>query len=135
MKNDLKMGDVIWQFDVNSRQYRTRKGHSYGSPIWRAHWRPMVIVGETKMSWLVVSQSLAQYSHGQALDPKRCVKLSKKNPDRISWVFSEEELDERSWINDNRVRLSEVIRDFKDYETLKKVAALINFQEKIDDQE
>jgi hypothetical protein len=54
------VGSKVWIFDLNNRVYADKKiakGQLWysGAPIWREHWVPKVITGETSRSWLVSS--------------------------------------------------------------------------------
>ena len=47
----LKVGDTIWRFDINRRKYD--KPGIGGHTIYREHFEPHEIGGETKQSWLI----------------------------------------------------------------------------------
>lgn len=98
-----------WIFDINRRTYaRDAEGKSIGGgPIWREHWRPTEIVGETSRSWVS--------------------SLGKKIPKTggCGICFSERELDEACWINENRYKLGDKIRACNDYAKLTLIAEIL----------
>lgn len=98
-----------WVFDINKRVYRRDENGRPcgGGPIWREHWRETKIVGETKVSWIT--------EWGK--------KIPKKGGQGI--CFSERELDEASWVQENRNRLSDAVRSLKDFTTLKSVSEIL----------
>jgi len=50
LKN-LKVGDTVWVFDINRRVY---DGNGLGAKIiYREHFRPVHIIGETSRSWIL----------------------------------------------------------------------------------
>jgi len=104
------IGETVWIFDENNRVYKKdENGKSYGGPIWREHWRPLEIVGETRVSWLT------KYGH----------KVPKKGG--YKYCFSEQEINERSYVIANKYKISEIILKL-DYGQLKRVAELIGYE-------
>jgi hypothetical protein len=101
----VKVGDTVFEFDENRRVYR--KGES-GPPIWREHWRPVVITGETSKSWL----------YGW------CGKQKIPKSGSGKFCFSVAELDEREWAHENRYRLARAVEN-ADAATLRKIAAIV----------
>ena len=54
MEYHLKIGDMLWTFDINHRVYaKTPEGRSTGGPIYEKHFRPVVISGENYRSWII----------------------------------------------------------------------------------
>ena len=98
-----------WVFDINKRVYRRDENGKPigGGPIWREHWRETKIVGETKVSWIT--------EWGK--------KIPKKGGRGI--CFSERELDEAAWVQENRVRLSNAVMSLSDFATLKAVSEIL----------
>jgi len=102
----------VWLFDVNIREYRrNQEGRSYGGPIWIKHWRKTEIVSETTKSWVT--------SWGK--------KISKKGGRGIA--FSWEHVEQMAFIEDNKIELSELVRQIDDYETFMKIAKLARLKE------
>lgn len=108
----------MWVFDVNRRVYDKRDKSVGGTLIWREHWVKKSVIGETKLSWLV--------GHSERL----ATKVPKRGPLPRGMLLNECEVDEAVWINDNRYRLSEYVRDCRDFVTLKQIADLVGFEEK-----
>lgn len=104
----LKIGDTIWLFDRERRVYaQDSSGRSFGAPIWREHWGPYVITGETRVSWVV---------RGDTKIPKRGGRYI---------AFSEEEVDQRCWVDENAYRLGLTVGMLKDYALLRQIAELV----------
>ena len=110
-----KVGDPVWLFDDNYRVYRPDKS----GPIWREKWRKRLIVGETSRSWLV----------GYSTTSRTQTKVAKKGP-FCGVAFSEEEIDEAAWVEENRYRINESMRYVRDATVLRKVAELIGYKER-----
>ena len=47
----MKFGDKLFTFDVNRRVYSPGKG--FPPPIYREHFRPVEVIGETSRSWVI----------------------------------------------------------------------------------
>lgn len=109
----MKIGDTIWIFDQNRRVYPKGGGIGKG-PIWREHWRPEQIIGETKRSWLVGSEW-------------RPIKVDKKEP-RQRVAFSQEEIDLHEFVECHGHRIADAIGRIRDYATLKRIADLIGYK-------
>lgn len=111
----VSVGGTIWVFDINRRVYRERKpGELYasGGPIWREHWQPRKVVGETSRSWVL----------------ERGTKVPKKGADPSCFAFSEADIDRRAWVNENQHKIARMVERCHDYETLRKVAASVGFE-------
>jgi hypothetical protein len=106
-----KIGDTIWIFDTNRLVYpRDAEGRATGGPIWREHWKPVVIVGETSRSWLT--------NHGG--------KIAKSGTDPRLVSFSEAEIDRASWVHDNAIKISRRVWACDDFEKLKAIEATLD---------
>ena len=102
----------IWIYDADLRYYAVNeKGAQYGPPIYRRSWRKVTVVGETSRSWIT------DY-HGRKVP---------KNSQDPNVVFSEEELEQRIYVNDHARPISIKVRDCKDADLLKKVAELLGY--------
>lgn len=101
----------VWVFDINARTYEIdANGRATGAPIWRAHWREMEIVGETKVSWVT--------SWGK--------KIPKKGGRGIA--FSQDEIDRQAYMKDHRHRIADRVSRLDDYETMRAVAKLVGYE-------
>jgi hypothetical protein len=104
-----KIGDTIWIFDSNRRVYARGAGGAHQGPIWREHWRPHVIVGETSRSWLTY--------HGN--------KIAKRGTDPRNVAFSEAEIDRAVWVHDNAIKISRRVMACSDFEKLKAIETIL----------
>jgi hypothetical protein len=118
------IGHRVWFFDENRRVYRRdAKGKAVGCPIWREHWRPAVVCGETPRYFLV----------GHSLDSNvtlaNCLaKIPKKGVPPKDVLFDEAEIDRRAWVKRHSILLANKLRTIECAETLRKVADLIGFE-------
>ena len=82
----------VWVFDQNRREYAqpTHKeraaGKVWGPLVWKSHWRPQQVVGETSRSWILQGGE----------------KVPKKNANPRRYAFSELEVDQMAWDHDHR---------------------------------
>lgn len=104
----MKVGDTIWRFNGNRRIYQ--KGQS--APVWREHWEPRLVIGQTTRSWLV----------GYEYKP---TKVPKHGADPRVWAFSEAELDRLAWVMDNRHQIARRVDTCYDYDTLQAIHHLL----------
>ena len=109
-----KVGDTIWKFDGNRRVYREKKpgeAYAHGGPIYREHWRPLVIVSETPRSWVT------QYG-------AKCP----KNGDHSGWRLTTKELDDDCFVHEHRRKISDAISALRDATILRSVAEYIGYK-------
>jgi hypothetical protein len=103
----VKVGDTLWLFDINRRVYpRDEKGRATGSPIWREHWVPHEITGETSRSWLIGWRGKVPKKGGRGI------------------AFDAAEIDRNAWVIENRYRISESVRQCDDFDRLCAAARL-----------
>jgi hypothetical protein len=110
------VGDRIWWFNINRRRYLDR----HSGPIWRYHWEPCVIVGETRVSWLVGYDHSSRTHH----------KCPKKGYDPRIWAFSEAEIDEQEWVQDHRSKIANEVHRCSDPAKLRKIAEILEWKPK-----
>ena len=109
-KENSKYPDC-WIFDINRRVYeKDEHGRSIGGPIWREHWVKVEVVGETSRSWITNFDRRVPKKGGQG------------------YAFSQEEIDRNAFV-EKRYSISNAVRMCTDYDTLKKIADIINYQE------
>jgi hypothetical protein len=113
----VKVGDTVWVFDKNRRVYPPRVVGDGGFrfPIWREHWQPLKVVGETSRSWL--------------LDGWDKLKVPKVNADPRRFAFSQAEIDEQAWLHENHYRIISKIQYSSDTQLFREIAALIGYKE------
>jgi hypothetical protein len=119
------VGSTVWLFDENRRVYPDGPDgrRSFGSRlIWREHWRPTKIVGETRVSWIL------GHSHGR--------KISKRDlaAGTVRGVLTNEaDLDAACYVNEHAHAVSERVRRLaggrKAAEVLRRIAALVGYVE------
>lgn len=102
----LGIGSTIWIFDQNRRVYRDNRSR----PVYREYWRPIKITSETTRSWIT--------EWGQ--------KIPKKG-EHHGVCFTEKEVDDKSWVEENRYKISEAVNRMRDAETLRAVAKLAGY--------
>lgn len=116
MTSGPKIGDTVYQFDVNRRVYKKdAAGHSTGGPIYREHFRPYVIVGEDKRSWIL---DTPERSWAGEPFPGKVAKAK---------VLTADEMDADCWRHDHRYQLSQAISRCNDVAILKQIAALVGY--------
>lgn len=102
-------GGTIWVFDENRRVYSET---DRGAPIWREHWRPCKVTGETSRSWLI-----APYG-----------KVPKRGADPRKFAFSQADIDEQAYVHDHVYKISECVRRLTRAATLREVAVLVGYK-------
>lgn len=112
--DDLKIGSTVWIFDEDHRVYPKDKRFGSG-PIYREHFRPEIIDGETRTSWLIGSKQWRKSDW---------IRINKKNP---QCCVSIEEVEGRVWAQEHRHRILQLAQT-SDYETLRKIAELVGYK-------
>lgn len=113
MTDTLKVGDTVYEFDPNRRRYAQG---SNGPPIYREHFRPVEIIGETAKTWLIGTRK------GEHFNKKTmCSPMTAWGQTRF-YTAADMELD--VWARSARSGIIERIR--RDNRLLKKVAELID---------
>lgn len=124
----LSIGSIIWWWDVNLRVYhKDQAGRSVGGSIWREHWRPREVIGETSRSWLIGRH----YDEKPPFVRRVLYKLPKDKPLPAGYAVSEAEIDEKAWAVENQYAISEAVRRADDVGLLRKVAELIGYVENL----
>jgi hypothetical protein len=107
----VKIGDTVYRFDGNWRVYRKdANGRGVGPPLYREHWRPTAIVGETSRSWVTTFGT----------------KLPKGKPAPRGWCYSLADIEREAFRDEHAYRIAEAIHRL-DYDTLAAVARLIGY--------
>lgn len=108
------IGQTVWRFDINRRVYKDPvTGEESRGPIWRYHWEPDVIVGETRVSWVT----------------KYGWKLPKKGAHPRQWAFSEQEIADRAWVVEHAYKIAAQVGKITNPACLRQVAELIGYTE------
>lgn len=122
----MQIGDKVWIFDSNHRQYTDDKGNKTHSPWYRGHFVERFIVGETKQSWLIGYE-------GSNPESRTNIKANKKTltykgeygADGIIYT-SEENINQRCWIHDNQFTISERVRRCNEYDKLIRIQEILD---------
>jgi len=127
----IGIGSTIWIFDQNRRVYSKeplKKGQLWpsGPPIWREHWRPCQITGETSRSWLV--------GPGRT-DVRKISKRDLAAGEVRGVLTSEAELDAACFVQEHAREIGERVRQLsaekaamKTADVLKQIARLIGYE-------
>ena len=107
----MKIGDTIWRFNNNRRVYK--EGRS--TPIYREHWIPSEITGETTRSW-IIGMGYGEY------------KIPKKGAHH-GFAFTQQEVDDDCYVKENLYRISRTLEYVRDANILRQVASLIGYME------
>lgn len=110
----FSVGDTVYYFDENRRIYRREDGMS-GRPIYREHFRPVVIVDEVAKSWVLNVMV--------TIKDRSVTKVSKATAETM--FFTAAEVDRAVWVEENAFRIRSFVRDCDDYETLRAIDAVI----------
>lgn len=114
MSERIAIGSAIWIFDQNRRIYpKAGKGRLWasGGPIYREHWTPAKITGETSRSWIT-----DRYGR----------KIPKKG-EHPGVAFTQKEVDDAVWMHDHRYRVSELAARCQDVEIVRQIAKLVGY--------
>jgi hypothetical protein len=107
----IAVGDTVYEFDENHRVYRQdANGRSHGSPIHREYWRPHVVVGEEKRSWLISRDGSTRFAR----------KVAKGK------VATKQEVDDDCVVHE-RHKLVQAIQECRDADLLRKVAEVLGY--------
>ncbi len=115
-----KIGDTVWIYDVNRREYTTptpeekARGVLYGQLIWRGCWRAHKIVGETRVSWLLEWREKI---------PKKPPYLTQESP-----CYSEQELDDRCFAHSFGYKIGEFVGRLGDAGKLRAIAEIAGYK-------
>lgn len=105
----------IWYFDENHRVYkRDDKGRALGGPIWREHWVKLIIVGETRVSWVT----------------NRGAKIAKKRDPNAWWhAYSLQDIEDQAWMRSHRSHLADVLTRCNSVAALRTIAGILEYDE------
>ena len=105
----MRIGDKLFIFDINKRVYPP--GPGFHPPIYREHFVPVEVIGETSRSWVI-----GRYRQEDFKAPKR-------DPFSKS-LYTAEMVEDQCWKHD---KIHQVISDLRqaDGATVRAVAALI----------
>jgi hypothetical protein len=121
----MQVGDNVWIFDSNRRVYKDDKGNETNRAWYRGHFREQFIIGETTQSWIVGDQWQSPYD-------RYIIKVNKKT---LTYKYeygrdghlytSEEEVNRKCWIEENKHRIHNDVNYCNDYDKLMKIDAIL----------
>ncbi len=115
----LKVGDKLWGIDMSART-REQK------------WAERLIVGETRVSWLVAPfwfSGSGDFGTFRPEDIDRCIKVKKKDLEAGTlrdWKITRAEVDDVLFLK-NGWRLGELVDRCSDATKLRQIAAIMGF--------
>lgn len=112
----IGIGSKLWRFDVNRRVYVKGKP----GPVWREHWEPLEVIGETRVSWVVGTS--AEDTWGAHKVPKAAFR---DGACPIGWALSEEHITDLAWAEEYRHKLADRVRRCHDTKVLRAVWAAL----------
>lgn len=112
----LKIGDTLYRFDGNLRKYRD---DGRGGPIYREHFEPLKIIGETRVSWLLERNWTA---NKKTLSSAAALEYGGRG------FFTAEGMEGDIWQHVHRHKIRELL-DRASVEKLKQVAAILGYVE------
>lgn len=119
MAMKFTVGQRIWQFDINRREYqKDAAGRSIGSPIYEAHFVPMKVLRIESNRYIVATWPEGGY--------ERRVSFLAVTAERGNWV-DDAEKERRIWDHVHRYSIIRMIES-ADTETLRKVAEAIGYE-------
>lgn len=119
----LALGNALWHFDINHRVYKPApdgQSRYTGGPIYREHYTPRIIVGETKRSWLVEGggRSTAKVSK---------VDLTSAREHAASGFFTTEAMEADIWLHEHKHEILRQLQMSRDAFLFKQIAGLIGY--------
>jgi len=121
----MQIGDKVWIFDSNNREYKDDKGNKTQSPWYRGYFIEKYIIGEVKGNLIIGYK-------GSAVEDKSNIKVNKKTLsykgkyglDGILYV-SEEEIDHKCWVHNNQYKIQDLVIRCNDYNKLRKIEEIL----------
>lgn len=116
----FKIGDILYRFDGNYRVYPKREegGLPRGGPIYREHFRPSAIIGETRLSWVIDGDYKVSKRDMSCPAAKQCGGRG---------IFTLQEMEDDIWSHEHRHKIGRLI-EMCDIDKLKKVAELLEYK-------
>lgn len=102
----FSVGDTAYYFDLNCRVY-DKNSSEYPGPIYREHFREVVITGETRNSWLVGKRKYSKNGLG---------------------LYTAQGVDDECWKNVHAYEITRKISHIS-VSKLKQIAKLIGYEE------
>lgn len=113
------IGETIYLHDSNHRVYKDDNGAKTGYPNPRHMFRPATVTGETKQSWLV------QFDGRELKVSKATLAIKYLGPGISPQAYTQQQMEDALWFETNRMRIIGAVRDCRDIDVLRRVAALL----------
>jgi hypothetical protein len=114
---EIGIGSTVWVFDHNYRTYDDNR-----KLIYRDHWRPTEITGETRASWITRYGKVPKKADDRG---RRLVSQGGYSPLRAALTAAEVEDD--IWTSSHAHKIADQVRHC-DAATLRKIAELIGYE-------
>ena len=121
----MQIGDKVWIFDSNNREYKDDKGNKTQAPWYRGYFMERYIIGEVKGNLIIGNK-------GSVIEDKSNLKVNKKTLsykgkyglDGRLYIF-EEEINRKCWVKDNHYIIQDKIMKCNDYDKLRKIEEIL----------
>ena len=121
----MEIGDKVWIFDSNNRQYSDDKGNKLDRCWYRGYFVEKYIIGETKVSLIIGYKGSTPDNRDIKVNKKTLTYIGKYGQNGKLYT-SEEEINQLCWINDNQYGIFERVKRCDDYLKLKEIEAILN---------
>lgn len=99
-RKEITIGTVLYVFDENYRRYKLdENGRSIGGPIYREHFRPVTVTGETRLSWI---------TNDREVKIKKATMLS-RTWNGFMRAFDREEMENDIWAHETRPKIIKTV--------------------------
>lgn len=115
----IKVGATVWVFDVDRRIYpKPEAGRTWasGGPIYREHFVPRLVVGETSRSWILSCRTKVD---------KKTLESARDSRGYRKRIYNEAQVDDACFLNDERRRISEDVAGSTDVGLLRRIDELL----------
>lgn len=119
MTDRLAIDSKIWVYE----------GFGYTAGLRKGHWTDYVIVGETRVSWIISSPKYRDV----ACMHRKIRKSRDKDQSRTIWVASEVERDRMTWVITHYYKIADRVRALpRTFEVFDAIAELIGYEERFE---
>lgn len=119
---DLKIGDTVWVFEINRRVYPRGEKGLHSAPIYREHFMPYEVIGQTSRSWLIGASGGHEICKVSIKDP-----FGKQRGDGAPRIYDEAGVDDMCWLNDHRYKLMRKIEYQATPAQLREIAKIVGY--------
>lgn len=116
----VSIGSTLWLFDETRRVY-PKSNRLTGSPIYAEHFIAFTVVGENRLSWILLRGGLPGLRHKATKKTLTC-----STRWGVERYYTDQQKADAIWLEENRAGLAEAVRDCRDVETLKAIKALLD---------